>query len=199
MDAEERAVLTTGEVARICNVTIKTVIRWFESGELKGYKIPGSRERRILRENLVEFLKRHGMPLDGLASRTAKRRLLIVDDEPGIVAVLERYFRELDLFEIRTATNGYAAGALTATFQPDVLIIDYNLGDVTGLDVARTIRSNPRLARTRILCMSGYVTEEESAALFAEGVDDFVRKPLDFMDVQKRVLRLLDLFDRSPR
>jgi excisionase family DNA binding protein len=42
-------VYTTGEVAKICNVTIRTVIKWFESGELGGFKIPNSRDRRIPR------------------------------------------------------------------------------------------------------------------------------------------------------
>jgi excisionase family DNA binding protein len=198
MDPSERRVFTTGEVAKLCNVTIGTVIRWFDAGDLKGYKIPGSRDRRIPRDALVEFLTKHGMPLGELASEPPRRkRLLIVDDEPAIVAMLASFFRSLALYEVETATNGYSAGALTATFQPDVLIIDYSLGDITGLDVAKTIRSNPTLAKTRILCMSGFVTAEESERLLAEGIDDFVKKPLDLMDMQQRVVRLLGLFDGS--
>lgn len=199
MTRTDREVLTTGDVARICNVTIRTVIRWFESGSLSGYKIPGSRERRIPRDKLVEFMQRHGMPLGELAPRSGRKRILIVDDEPGIVEMLVRFFREFDLFEIQSATNGYAAGAMTVQFRPDVLVIDFNLGDITALDVARTVRGDPALATTRILCMSGFVTEEESVRLLSEGIDDFVRKPLDLLDMQRRVIRLLGLFDRSFR
>ena len=66
-------VFTTGEVAKICNVTIRTVIKWFESGELKGFKIPNSRDRRIPKENLIVFMKKHGIPLNRLDFDNKKR------------------------------------------------------------------------------------------------------------------------------
>lgn len=56
------AVLTTGEVARICHVAPRTVSKWFDSGRLKGYRVPGSPDRRVPRENLVAFLAANGMP-----------------------------------------------------------------------------------------------------------------------------------------
>lgn len=191
MDPNERQVFTTGEVAKLCNVTIGTVIRWFDTGEISGYKIPGSRDRRIPREALVAFMRKHKIPLGALEESARKKRVLIVDDEIGIVEMLAAFFRSLGQYEVETATNGYAAGALTATFRPDVLIIDYSLGDITGLDVAKAIRSNPALSRTRILCMSGFVTAEEAEKLLREGIDDFVKKPLDLIDMQQRVIRLL--------
>lgn len=199
MDPNERQVFTTGEVAKLCNVTIGTVIRWFDTGEISGYKIPGSRDRRIPRDALVDFMTKHKIPLGVLADGARKKRLLIVDDEVGIVEMLAAFFRSLGHYEVETATNGYAAGALTATFKPDVLVIDYSLGDITGLDVAKAIRSNPALSRTRILCMSGFVTAEESEKLLREGIDDFVKKPLDLIDMQQRVIRLLGTSAGSAR
>ena len=56
-------VFTTGQVAKICKVAPRTVSKWFDSGRLKGYRIPGSQDRRIPREYLIKFLKEHGMPL----------------------------------------------------------------------------------------------------------------------------------------
>ena len=55
-------VFTTGQVAKICKVAPRTVSKWFDSGRLKGYRIPGSQDRRIPREYLIKFLKEHGMP-----------------------------------------------------------------------------------------------------------------------------------------
>lgn len=52
---------TTGQVARICGVAPRTVSGWFDSGLLKGYRIPGSQDRRIPREDLMVFLEVHGM------------------------------------------------------------------------------------------------------------------------------------------
>ena len=45
--AKGKNVLTTGDVAKICNVAPRTVSKWFDSGQLKGYRIPGSKDRRI--------------------------------------------------------------------------------------------------------------------------------------------------------
>jgi excisionase family DNA binding protein len=59
-------VFTTGQVARICKVSPRTVTVWFDSGKLRGYRIPGSQNRRIPRDMLIRFLKEHGMPLGGL-------------------------------------------------------------------------------------------------------------------------------------
>jgi DNA-binding transcriptional MerR regulator len=61
-------VFTTGQVAKICHVCQRTVSNWFDSGRLKGYRIPGSQDRRILRWSLITFLKEHGMPLGELAA-----------------------------------------------------------------------------------------------------------------------------------
>src|SRR5947209_14833978 len=53
-------VFTTGQVAKICKVAPRTVSKWFDSGQLKGYRIPGSRDRRIPREDLIRFLEENG-------------------------------------------------------------------------------------------------------------------------------------------
>ncbi len=57
-----KTIYTTGQVAKICKVAPRTVSKWFDSGRLRGYRIPGSQDRRIPREHLVKFLKTHGMP-----------------------------------------------------------------------------------------------------------------------------------------
>ena len=61
-----KTIFTVSEVARICKVAPRTVSKWFDSGRLRGYRIPGSQDRRIPREHLVRFLKEHGMPLGEL-------------------------------------------------------------------------------------------------------------------------------------
>ena len=68
-------VFTTGQVAKICKVAPRTVSKWFDSGRLKGYRIPGSQDRRIPREYLIRFLKEHGM-VDMVVPRTEMRATL---------------------------------------------------------------------------------------------------------------------------
>ena len=62
----KRTIYTTVEVAKICKVAPRTVSKWFDSGRLRGYRIPGSQDRRIPREYLIRFLAEHDLPLGGL-------------------------------------------------------------------------------------------------------------------------------------
>ena len=72
-----KKVFTTGQVAKICKVAPRTVSKWFDSGRLKGYRIPGSQDRRIPREQLIRFLKDHNMPLGDLEEEELHKVLLI--------------------------------------------------------------------------------------------------------------------------
>lgn len=68
-----------GQVAKICNVARRTATKWFDSGHLKGYRIPGSNDRRVPRENLVEFLKEYNMPLNGLEQASTISSYRVID------------------------------------------------------------------------------------------------------------------------
>lgn len=57
-------VFTTGQVAKICGVATRTVSKWFDSGKLKGFRIPGSRDRRIPEKELRKFLIAYEMPIE---------------------------------------------------------------------------------------------------------------------------------------
>lgn len=56
-------ILTIGQCAKICKVAPRTVSKWFDSGRLKGYRIPGSQDRRVPQEYLVKFMNEHGLPI----------------------------------------------------------------------------------------------------------------------------------------
>src|SRR5512140_1458731 len=104
---KHKEVLTTGDVARACHVAPRTVSKWFDTGELRGYRIPGSRDRRIPVDQLVAFMRAHGIPLDGLDGGIC--RVLIVTT--GLPAALVEELRPSARYEVRTAANGFEAGA----------------------------------------------------------------------------------------
>jgi len=191
-NAMQKDVLTTGDVAKLCHVTIRTVIKWFEKGHLKGYKIPGSRDRRFSRSDVLQFMKEHKIPLtDRDAEPASRKRILVVDDEEAIVAILVEYLRQLGLFEWQTAKNGYEAGLKTQSFRPHLLLTDYNLGDLTGVQVAESVRATPELADTRIVVVSGYLSEADAPMLREKGIDAFLRKPFTFDQVRDTLFKLL--------
>lgn len=184
-------VLTTGQVAKICSVTIRTVIKWFESGRLKGYKIPESKDRRIPRENLRRFLIENGIPHDpDLFDST--RKLLVADDDPVILEALTELFSGEKGLSLETAASGYEAGFKTAQVRPDVLLLDYNLGDITATEVLETLEKYEMVERTKIIVMTGFLGDEAIGGLESEGLR-VIRKPFDFLELRSEVLELLSL------
>ena len=174
-------VLTTGEVAKICNVAPRTVSKWFDSGALHGYRIPGSKDRRIPLNQLIRFMKQHGMPMNGLM--TGCMRVLIVDDEQDIVEVLEKILEDEAKYEVEVAKGGFAAGLTAEKVRPHVILVDMHLRDLDGKEVARFVKNNPDLQLTKVIAMSGRMSDEEGKGLLAAGFDGFLKKPFHVRQV----------------
>src|SRR6476659_9012316 len=137
-----KTVFTTGEAAKICKVSQQTIIRCFDNGQLKGFRVPGSRFRRIPRDMLYKFMKDNGIPTDAL--------------ESGKPKVLEEDGR----FETRVATTGFDAGMLVKEYRPDIIVLDVMLPDINGKEVCHRVRADASLEDVRILCISGMVEED---------------------------------------
>jgi len=185
-----KSVYTTGEVAQICNISQQTVIRCFDNGKLKGFRVPGSRFRRIPRENLTAFMKENNIPLDNL--ETGKKRVLVVDDDTEILSMLAEVL-STEGYEIATAKTGYDAGVMTEAFRPDVMLLDFKLPDVNGTAVCRTVRSNPNFAHMKIIMMSGVADPDEISDLMACGADEFFKKPFHMKPVVDRLAELVTI------
>src|SRR6476619_3565668 len=105
MAANTKTVFTTGEAAKICKVSQQTIIRCFDNGSLKGFRVPGSRFRRIPRDQLFAFMKDNGIPTDALES--GKRKVLVVDDDEDLVALLVDACERPAMFDVKIAANGF--------------------------------------------------------------------------------------------
>ncbi len=190
-DLREKQVFTTGEAAEICKVSQQTIIRCFDSGRLKGFRVPGSRFRRIPRDELIRFMKANNIPTDQMEG--GRRRVLVVDDDPQIVELFEDFLSRDERFEVKTAGTGYDAGMLTESFRPDLIILDYMLPDVNGNVVCQRVRQNPELNGTKIVIVSGVVKQDEIDHLLEAGADEFVKKPFNMEKLLQRIESLLEL------
>ncbi|MEO1236566.1 MAG: response regulator [Planctomycetota bacterium] len=190
-DLFEKQVFTTGEAAEVCKVSQQTIIRCFDAGRLQGFRVPGSRFRRIPREELIRFMKANDIPTDGFT--TGKKKVLVVDDDPGIVDLFTDVLGNDPRLELRSAATGYDAGVVSAAFQPDLMILDFMLPDVNGNVVCETVRKNDQLKAMKIVIVSGVVNRDEIEGLLAAGADEFVKKPFDLEKLMGRVEALLEL------
>ena len=184
-----KTVFTTGEAAEICKVSQQTIIRCFDSGRLKGFRVPGSRFRRIPRDALIAFMKENNIPSDALES--GRQKVLVVDDDPEIVELFVDVLTRDGRFEVRTAGTGYDAGMVTQEFNPDLIVLDYMLPDINGNVVCKTLRANPAFERTKIIIVSGVVNQDEIDDLMKSGADDFVKKPFNIEKLIERIGQLL--------
>jgi excisionase family DNA binding protein len=182
---------TTGEAAEICRVSQQTIIRCFDSGRLEGFRIPGSRFRRIPRHSLVKFMKENDIPLDNIES--GKKKVLIVDDDAEIVELIADVLARDGRFEIKTASSGYDAGIATQRFRPDLILLDYMLPDVNGNVVCQTIRKNPEFENIRIIIVSGVVKQDEIDHLLKSGAEGFIKKPFNIGELTDKIADLLQI------
>lgn len=186
-----KTVFTTGEAAKICKVSQQTIIRCFDNGSLKGFRVPGSRFRRIPRDQLFQFMKENGIPTDALES--GKRKILIVDDDEELVELLVDVFERDGRFEIRSANNGFDAGMMVKEFRPDLVVLDVMLPDINGKEVCQRVRSDQSLESVNIICISGMVEQDKIQDLIESGANDFMHKPFTVDRLLDRACELLEI------
>lgn len=186
-----KTVFTTGEAAKICKVSQQTIIRCFDSGQLKGFRVPGSRFRRIPREQLYTFMRDNGIPTDALDS--GKRKVLVVDDDVDLVELICDALQRNGRLDVRSVNNGFGAGMLIKEFRPDLVILDVMLPDINGKEVCQLVRSDSSMDNVRIICISGMVEADKIQDLRDAGADDFMKKPFDVDDLISRTCQLLEV------
>jgi excisionase family DNA binding protein len=173
----QKDVLTTGEVARICNVAPRTVSKWFDSGKLRGYRIPGSKDRRIPLQQLIRFMRAHGMPLDGLTSGIT--RVLVVEGDRDVAELLSTALARDAGYEVRTAHAAFEAGAAAEAFKPAIMLLDVSLPGLAGREAVRGIRSAPDLAMVKLIAITQPLREGEGESLKQQGFDATLQRPFE--------------------
>ena len=181
-------VFTTGQVAKICKVAPRTVSKWFDSGRLRGYRIPGSQDRRIPREYLIRFLKEHGMPLGDLEDE-AMAKVLIVGKDPFLLENLKRELPEKKNFKLVTAVSGFEAGIQAESFHPDCIIVDFSIGRTEALQVCQNLRRNAEYSDTILIAL--IPDDGESISFDRSAINETFKKPFDAALLAERLRTLI--------
>jgi len=181
----DKDVLTTGEVAKICNVAPRTVSKWFDSGRLKGYRIPGSKDRRIPLNDLIGFMKEHGIPMDGVV--TGRPRVLIADREVEVVDTMKRLLDEHTNYDVDVVTSAFEAGLHCERTHPGVVLLDLHLEGGDGRTICAAIRRHEDLQITKVIGMSSRLTDGQAHQLRSAGFDGFLKKPFNIKQVMNAV------------
>lgn len=184
--------LSTGDMANYCEVTSAAVLKWIDSGKLPVFTTPGG-HYRVLRTDFRDFITRHGMFIDeGFFGKSqGRKRILIVDDEPAVVAFIEEALRLEGDYDLATAYDGFEAGHQLAIFKPDLIVLDIMLPGMDGFEICRRLKTDPAMSHVKVLAVTGFATEENIEKILGYGADDFLAKPLKLADLKKKVHELL--------
>ncbi len=167
----DKEALTTGEVARICNVAARTVSKWIDAGRLEGYRIPGSKDRRVHVATLEAFMRAHGIPIAGPG--TPRTRVLVIDADRVASGTLKEVLEDLGTCEVATAADAFGAGLECGIAIPEVLVIDSSATDIVAF--AQSLRQRPEFARARLVA-SGANLPDDDRVLLRAGFAQVLRK-----------------------
>ena len=190
-DNGKKGPLTTGEIAKYCHVTHRGVLKWVESGKLKSYRTPGNHSRVSI-EDFLSFLQAYKMPVPAeLQTVSMLKKILIVDDDRGIVHALRRILMMEDKYLIEEAFDGFDAGKKFTAFQPDLIALDIHMPALDGYQVYANIRNDAKNKNAKVLIISGVSESKEIQKIKDLGADGFLQKPFSNEALNEQVKRIL--------
>ena len=183
-----KKVFTTGQVAKICKVAPRTVSKWFDSGRLRGYRIPGSQDRRIPREHLIRFLKEHGMPLGDLEDEVVGKVLAVGTDD-GLLETLRQELGQGGSFRIEAAASGFEAGIQAESFHPDCVLVDFSMGRTEAVQICQNLRRNTEYQETVLIAL--LPDEDNTNGFDRSSINELFKRPFDPALLAERIRTLV--------
>ncbi|MDP8233933.1 MAG: response regulator [Candidatus Saelkia tenebricola] len=183
-------VFSTYQVAKLCNVHHTTVIKWVNEGILKAYTTPGG-HRRIKKEDLLEFIIQHQMPIPDQMSKISKN-VLIVDDD---IEVLEEYRDALggNGFDLDCVSDGFEAGVKIYRENPDLILLDFRMPGMDGFQICEILQRDKKTAQIPVIAITVLSSDEDVKRIKASGIRKYMVKPVDMdklLTLIKEILKI---------
>ena len=175
---ESDKLLTSFEVGSLLQVNPSSVNKWVAEGRLRAYRTPGG-HRRIRVGDLVVFLDTHQYPIPRPLEHACRRRLLVVDDDVGQLAAINRLLNaQAPQLDARTLANGIDALVLIGSWKPHLVILDVFMPEIDGLEVCRRLKANPDTQRVGVVITTGQLTDDIAQSARDAGARRVVPKPV---------------------
>lgn len=114
------------------------------------------------------------------------KTILVVEDDPGIQELLRLNLSRVN-YKVRQALNADQAWVFLKCGQPDLMLVDWNMPRQSGIELVRSLRSQPEFQAMPIIMVTARYTEQDKLAAFEAGVDDVVSKPFHVRELLARV------------
>ena len=189
----DKKYLSTGDIAEYCEVNVTTVKRWIREGHLKGFQTPMG-HFKIIRSDFISFLKENHMPVDESILGTVELKVLVIDDDPGMVKTIVLTLESLDHnLKIDTATDGYEGLMKIGNAVPNLLIIDLNMPKIDGYEVIKRVKNTEEYKSSEIMVVSSTLDDDAEKRLIDLGVSKYLKKPFKLSELKEEVTVLLGL------
>ncbi|MFW6137875.1 MAG: response regulator [Spirochaetota bacterium] len=183
-------IYTTYQIGKFCQVNIRTVIRWIETGKLKAYSTPGG-HRRVKWSDLINFLTQNRMPIPRELEEAKRKKILVVDDDPDFLEISKKMLQKIADADIKTTASGFDAGVLVAEWYPDLILLDFIIPDLDGFEVTRKLKSDHRLKKIPIVAVTSITDPDQLEKVKKSGVDAVINKPIEPDSFLKKIDRFL--------
>ena len=180
---------TASDVARFCQVDLKTIHNWADKGEIRHFRTPG-RHLRFRRLDVLDFLRKYGYPIPEVL-RMGKPKVVAVDDDPNALAALRRVLARR--FDLTTFQDPFDALVAVGSLQPDALILDIRMPGLDGLRLLERLKAIDTTAHIRAVVYSSHEDLKKSA--LEAGAYDFILKG-EVSELRDSLERLMGL-DRA--
>jgi excisionase family DNA binding protein len=142
--------------ARLLGLSVGTVQSLVEKNELSAWKTQGG-HRRISMQSVLAYQKRHSIPAPGgLAGTSGRLKLLVVDDDPAMLGVVQAYLDKWQLpVDSTLMTSAMEALIDMSSLKPDVLVTDLVMPGVDGFELLKTLRGNAQFADMVVVALTG--------------------------------------------
>lgn len=168
--------LTTGDIAKLCGVNFRTVIRWIQRGHLKAFQLPGRGDNRVQVADFIAFLNENNMPVPEELLPTG-RRVLIVESDQKTAKSMQRSLSNAG-FETQIASDGFTAGAMVGSFGPGVMTVDVGMKGLDGAEVIRMLRGDERLGLVKVVAVTPAISKKKREELLKAGADEILDRPI---------------------
>lgn len=177
---------TTHQVSKFCNVYPTTVINWVKEGMLPAYTTPGG-HRRIKGEDLIKLMKKNNMPIPEELIKGNKNRVLVIDDDPKILRMINTVLSTEKDLEVLTADSGFQAGLTVSIWMPDIILLDMLMPDIDGFKVCRQLKSDEKTKDIPIIAVTVLKDPKEIKKMNSCGITAYISKPFKAQDLVKKI------------
>jgi excisionase family DNA binding protein len=183
-------VFTTVDVAKLCKVSLRTVIRWVDEGKLPSFRTPGG-HRRVREEDLTKFMGQYKIPFS-LGSQHEGKKILILEEKKNIETLLYQILRRSsDVFEITHAKDLFECAMKLGLQKPNLVILE--IGPKTQ-DIERFLNSMQQVSEireSRVLIFHSAPPGGKKPKSFSLDPYTVIHEPFTIENVRPYLLELL--------